>query len=83
MSFAELFHYLIYFVLGTGFLAAVYMVFVVYRVKGKPGPLWGRSAEISDSHFMRRRLFAIEAWLTFGFLALYFALTHFQGFSLN
>lgn len=80
---AEFFHYFIYFNLGTGFLSALYMVFIVYQVKGRKGPLWKRSTDTTDSHFVRRRMFALEAWIIFGFLALYFAVTHLHGFSLQ
>jgi len=69
-------HWLIVIVLGTGFLAALYMVFVVYRLPGQgPGPMFGHATEVELDFFLRRRLYALEAWVTFGFLSVYLALT--------
>ena len=66
---------LIVLVLGTGFLAAVYMVFVVHHLPGHAGPLLGAAQDVPADFFLRRRLYALEAWLTFGFLSLFLALT--------
>jgi hypothetical protein len=69
-------HYTVLFVLGTGFLAALYMVFVVHRVEGQGlGPMGSAASEVPLDFFVRRRLYALEAWLTFGFLSVYLALT--------
>ncbi len=57
------------------------MVFVVYRPEGGAlGPLLQQSKEIPMEFFMRRRLHALEAWITFGFLALYFAQTTYRDY---
>jgi hypothetical protein len=62
-------------VLGTGFLAALYMVFVVHHVPGKAGPMFAKATSVPQDFFVRRRLYALEAWLTFGFLSVFLALT--------
>ncbi len=69
------FHYFVYLNLITGFLSALYMVFVVYKVKGSKGPMWKHAKEVSHEFFVQRRMYAIEAWIIFGFLSIYFALT--------
>ncbi|MBS1962941.1 MAG: hypothetical protein JST04_12050 [Bdellovibrionales bacterium] len=75
-TLARLFHYFVYANLITGFLSALYMVFVVYHPEGGGfGPLWGASRQMPHDLLVERRLYAIEAWITFGFLATYFALT--------
>jgi hypothetical protein len=71
-------HALIYLVLGTGFLASLYMVFVVFRTDCGWGPLGACARELPAELFLRRRLYALEAWVTFGFLALYFAHTTYR-----
>ena len=69
-------HYGIIFILLTGFLSAVYMVYVVLRGDDNHvGPLFSRVKAMPQDLFLRRRLYAIEAWLTFGFLSVYLALT--------
>lgn len=69
-------HWLIVTILGTGFLAAIYMVFVVYRVEGQGvGPMFGAAHDVPMDFFLRRRLYALEAWVTFGFLSVYLAST--------
>lgn len=68
-------HFLIYANLITGFLSALYMVFVVYRVPGHFGPLWNSALRVPHEFIVQRRLYALEAWIIFGFLATYFALT--------
>jgi hypothetical protein len=69
-------HWTIVLVLGTGFLSALYMVFVVYRVPGAGiGPMYGLATEVTPEFFLQRRLYALEAWVTFGFLAVYLGLT--------
>jgi hypothetical protein len=66
----------------TGFFAALYMVFVVYRVPVELnqgafsfGPLGHDSLKLPHEFMLQRRLYALEAWITFGFLSVYFALT--------
>lgn len=78
MDLKTIFHYFIYFNLITGFFSALYMVFIVYRVEGTKGPLWKSAKDIPHEFFMQRRVYAIEAWITFGFLAIYFALTSYN-----
>jgi hypothetical protein len=69
---------LIVFVLGTGFLSALYMVFVVHHVPGHAGPMLEGAHGVSPEFFLRRRLYALEAWITFGFLSIFLALTWFR-----
>ncbi len=69
-------HGLIIGILSTGFLAALYMVFVVYRIPGAGvGPMFGAAPDVDPDFFLQRRLYALEAWVTFGFLSVYLALT--------
>ena len=68
-------HWLIVGILLSGFLSALYMVFVVCRVEGHTGPLFGLAQTVPQDFFVRRRLYALEAWITFGFLSVYLALT--------
>ncbi len=69
----------IYVILSTGFLSALYMVFVVYRPPtGRTGPLFGGARELPHEFLVQRRLYALEAWITFGALAVYFALTSYR-----
>lgn len=68
-------HWTIVFVLGTGFLAALYMTFVVFRPEAHGGPLLETARTVPLDFFVRRRVYALEAWMTFGFLAIYLALT--------
>jgi len=56
------------------------MVFVVYRPEGGGlGPLWGAARKMPHDLLVQRRLYAIEAWICFGFLAIYYALTRTPG----
>ncbi len=73
-----IFHYFIYINLITGFLSALYMVFFVYKVEGSKGPMWKKAKDVSHEFFMQRRMYAIEAWIIFGALAIYFALTSYS-----
>jgi len=68
-------HWTILFVLGTGFLAALYMTFVVFRPEAHGGPMFEAAKTVPLDFFVRRRVYALEAWMTFGFLAVYLALT--------
>jgi len=68
-------HWTIVTVLGTGFLAALYMTFVVFRPEAHGGPMLDAARDVPLDFFVRRRAYALEAWMTFGFLALYLALT--------
>lgn len=52
------------------------MVFVVHRVPDSSvGPMFGLAGDVPQDFFLRRRLYALEAWITFGFLSVYLALT--------
>ena len=51
------------------------MVFVVHHVPGHTGPMFEAASSVSPDFFLRRRLYALEAWLTFGFLSVFLALT--------
>lgn len=75
---AQLIHYTIYLNLITGFLSAIYMVFIVFKPEQSSGPLWQVAKELPMDFFMKRRLYAIEAWIIFGFLALYYAMTTYR-----
>lgn len=75
-GFRRLAHWLIVVNLAVGCLAATYMVFVVYAVDGQGvGPMMHAATEVPHEFFVERRLYALEAWMTFGFLACYLALT--------
>ena len=54
---------------------ALFMVFVVYRPEGHVGPLWMAATELPHDFVVERRLYALEAWVTFGFLSVYLAIT--------
>ena len=77
--FQRLFHYLIIINLVTGFLSSLYMVFVVYKPPGNEsligGPLWSAARTLPHDFIVERRLYALEAWIVFGFLSIYYALT--------
>jgi hypothetical protein len=77
----KLLHYFILLNLTTGFFAALYMVFVVYappKELGVTGPLFSAVKNLPHDFLIERRLYAMEAWICFGFLSLYFALTSFK-----
>lgn len=66
--------------LASGFCAALYMVFVVFApAEGAWAPLGARARELPLDFFLRRRLYALEAWLCFSALGIYLALTEFRG----
>ena len=50
------------------------MVFIVFKVDDG-GPLWSSAVDLPTDFFLKRRLYAIEAWIIFGFLSLYLAIT--------
>lgn len=68
-------HWAIVLNLAIGFVAACYMVFVVFAPQGHTGPLLERARDMPIEPFLKRRLYALEAWVTFGFLSVYLALT--------
>ena len=53
----------------------MYMVF--YAVGGSRWPLMARAIETSIEVILKRRLYAIEAWVAIAGLAVYLALTEF------
>lgn len=75
MRFKRLLHWAIVANLLLGFVGALYMVFVVHAMPGGIGPFGADVAGLDQDFFVRRRLYAIEAWICFGFLAIYLALT--------
>lgn len=54
---------------------SVFQFFVVMQPPGTRGLLLGSAAEIDPAFLLARRLYAVEAWLAFGILVLYLALT--------
>jgi len=54
---------------------ATVMVFVVHQPEGAFGPLMFSGAEVPPEEMAVRRLYAIEGWIAFGFLALYLGIT--------
>lgn len=64
-------------IIANLFAQCVYVslqVFVVLQPGGF-GPLGARALEIPHELMMTRRMYALEGWVAFGFLALYLALT--------
>ena len=55
-----------------GILYAAYMLFFVV---GGGGPLFGRAGELPAETIVLRRLYAIEAWVAIGGLAIYLGVT--------
>jgi hypothetical protein len=77
-------HYLILINLITGYLSSLYMVFFVYRIKGSGvGPMWMKAKDVPHEFFVQRRMYALESWIIFACLAIYFGITSLPGFSLN
>ena len=75
MRFKRLLHWAIVANLLLGFVGALYMVFVVHALPGGIGPFGADVAAADPAFFLRRRLYALEAWVCFGFLAIYLGLT--------
>ena len=68
---------MIYFVLITGFFSALYMVYIVYAPPSKGiGPLFKRAKELPHEFMVTRRLYALEAWIIFGALSIFWAIQH-------
>ena len=74
-KFKKYFHYFIYLNFITGFISSLYMVFIVYKPESHSGPLWSIAKELPHEFLIQRRLYALEAWVIFIGLALYFAIT--------
>ena len=52
-----------------------YQVFVVLAPNGHIGPLWGAAQDLPTELVVKRRLYAIEFWVTIGGGSVYLALT--------
>ncbi len=52
-----------------------YQVFVVLAPDGHIGPLWGAASSLSTELVVKRRLYAIEFWVTIGAASIYVAIT--------
>ncbi len=52
-----------------------YQVFVVLVPEGHVGPLWGAAADLPTDLVVKRRLYAIEFWVTLGAASIYVAIT--------
>ena len=52
-----------------------YQVFVVLAPDGHVGPLWGAASDLPIELVVKRRLYAIEFWVTIGAAAIYVAIT--------
>ena len=74
MAFRALHLFLILF-LAEEVVYAGYQLFVVLAPEGHIGPLWGAARDLDPQLFLARRLYAIEAWLAGGFLAVYLGIT--------
>ncbi len=61
--------------LGAQSLYAGFQVFVVLQPQGTLGPMFLKATAIDPELMFARRLYAIEAWLAFGALALYLGIT--------
>ena len=57
------------------FLYASYMVFFVVKPNNVTGPLLSAAKSIPFELMATRRLYAIEAWISFGALAIYLGIT--------
>ncbi len=69
-------HWAIILNLLAEFIYASVVIFVVLRPEGAgSGPLWGQAASIPADLMMRRRAYAIEAWIAFAGLAVYLGVT--------
>jgi hypothetical protein len=60
---------------ATNSLYCVYQLFVVLAPDGHVGPLWGAAADLSTDLVVKRRLYAIEFWVTIGAGSVYLAIT--------
>lgn len=75
MRFKKLLHWLIIANLILGFVGALYMVFVVHALPGGIGPFGADVGAVDADFFLRRRLYALEAWVCCGFLSVYLGVT--------
>lgn len=74
MAFRALHIFLIVF-LAQEVVYAGWQLFVVLAPDGHIGPLWGAARDLDPQLFLARRLYALEAWLAGGFLAVYLGIT--------
>lgn len=75
LNFYKIIHWAIILTLVQEFLYASYMIFFVVRPESHQGPLLAKAKEIPFELMVTRRLYAIEAWIAFGALAIYLAIT--------
>ncbi len=54
---------------------AAFQVFVVMQPEGVVGPMFGQATSMPFEMMMIRRMYAIEAWIAFGILAIYLGVT--------
>ena len=60
---------------ATNTFYCMYQLFVVLAPDGHIGPLWGAAASLPVDLVVKRRLYAIEFWLTIGAASIYLAIT--------
>ena len=66
---------LIYFIFLSGFFSALFMVFWVYRPDTKIiAPLWLQAKSLPFEEMVIRRLYALEAWIVFGFASIFWVI---------
>ena len=68
-------HWIVIAHLLSGALYAGWQVFVVLAPEGHIGPLFGAAVDVPAEQLMARRMYALEAWLASGALAIYLAIT--------
>jgi ABC-type dipeptide/oligopeptide/nickel transport system permease subunit len=66
-------HWILIIILLTEGIYGFYMVFFV--IGGSRWPLFTRAVDTPVEVILKRRLYAIEAWVAFGALAIYLAIT--------
>lgn len=54
---------------------ASFQVFVVLQPEGHVGPMFAAATSLPFEQMMIRRMYAIEAWIAFGILAIYLGVT--------
>jgi len=71
----KLLHWVLILTLVQEFLYASYMIFFVVKPDGVSGPLLNAARSIPFELMVTRRLYALEAWISFGALAIYLGIT--------
>jgi hypothetical protein len=72
-QYRKVLHWILISALLTEGIYGFYMVFFV--IGGSRWPLFARAVETPVEVILKRRLYAIEAWVAFGALAIYLAIT--------